>query len=333
VSTGRRVLAVLFIAVGLAPSGCANFIRESDAVVPDVVPGTERASIDELRVEGAIATGRLRFTCQKQLFAVTNTYETPYVGSNELYEVPVGLIAFAPALLWYVVVEIGSLSGADWSGASAPLHWASAGLNPFLPVENGMFEERYAIRRKPGSQRPQEGSVPEPYDAVVPPKSPIGVAFEGGSSVDVELRDEVGVTINLLEVARVIPGPDAQRIDLDVRLEWNPSAPPVQKSVPVYIDRTLSESLWALREASRTAIETTSLAERRAALAIFAEAGFSREAAMLRDTLPSLGSTLLAPEPAASTRATPKSNASGEVSEDSEDSEDSEEASEKAPNR
>lgn len=278
------VLVLPLLAATLNP-GCANFIREADAVIPDVVPGTARAGLDDSRVEGATVRGRIRFTCQKQLFSVINIIETPYSAGAELYEVPVGLVAFVPAFLWWGVVQLATLGGAEGSGSVGPLHWAAAGLNPFLNVENGMFSERYRVRKKPGSQRPEEGSVPEPYDAVVPPLSPILAAFEGGEPVPVPQPDEIGFTINLVEIAYAMPRADAQRIDLTAKLVWNPEAPPVERTIPVYIDADLSRRLWELRDESQVIAKVDDPLLRQAALRSIAEAGFSKEAAMLRDRL------------------------------------------------
>ncbi|HLU48286.1 MAG TPA: hypothetical protein VK116_09385 [Planctomycetota bacterium] len=281
-------VSLLVVALALLASsstGCANFIREADAVVPDVVPNTGRAGLDDSRVEGATVRGRIRFTCQKQLFSVINIIETPYSAAAELYEVPVGLVAFVPAFLWWGAVQIATLGGAEGSGSVGPLHWATAGLNPFLNVENGMFKERYRVRRKPGSQREQEGSVPEPYDAVVPPQSPIIAAFEGGAPVEVPIPDEVGFTLNLIEIAHAMPHANAQRIDLTARLVWNPEAPPVERTIPIYIDTDLSSRLWDLRDESHALRTVEDPVLRAAALRSIAAAGFSKEAAMLRDRL------------------------------------------------
>jgi hypothetical protein len=284
----KALASIAGAALFLAASGCANFIREADAVVPDAVPGTAKAGLDDLRFERGLVLAKIRFTCQKRLYTVTNIYETPYEASAELYEVPVGLVTIVPSFLWYGVSQLVTLGSVNHSTAVAPIHWSAAGLNPFLNVENGMFVERYRIRRKPGSQRPQEGSHPEPYDAVIAPKSPVKATFEGGGTVEIPIPDEVGITLNLIEAARAIPGPKAQRLDLVLTLQWNMEAPPVEKSVPVYLDADLAAQLDALRETSRMLFTATSAAEREKALEQVARAGFSREAAMLRDRLPPL---------------------------------------------
>ena len=97
-----------FAAIGLLLllGSCANFIRESDAVVLDAVPGTIEVGLDQTpRIDGAIVSGKVRFLCQKRLYTVTNVYETAYGVEHELYEVPIGLVLFIPSAIFYGVSE------------------------------------------------------------------------------------------------------------------------------------------------------------------------------------------------------------------------------------
>ena len=279
----RILLAVACLALAIS-AGCANHIRYADAVIWDRVPKTDRVSLDDQRVTGAIVTAKVRFLCQKQQYSITNELYTPYHPEAELYEVPVGLVTSPFTLVWWVVSKVVSLGAAETKGAKGPLDWSMAGLNPLLNVENGMFRERYEVREKKGSRREQEGSKPEPYDAVVPPMDgKVDARFEGGSTVTVRVGEEVLLTINLIEVAQVMPGPDAQKIEIKVKLQWNPQAEPVVKTVNVFIDKALAGQLFGLKATSRTLMTTTSPTEFSAALDAVVKAGFSQEAAITKD--------------------------------------------------
>jgi len=275
------MLAVLVLLLGV---GCANHIRYADAVIWDRVPDTDRVSLDEKRIENGLIQAKVRFVCQKRQYSIINELLTPYEASAELYEVPVGLVTFPFTLLWYGVCELISLASAPIEAAAGPLHWSAAGFNPLLNVENGMFAERYSVVEKPGSRRPQEGSSPEPYDAVLPPDGGIIKAgFSGGGVVDVTVGDEVLLTVNLLELARVMPVEDAQKIEIQVFLRWNPEAEPILKTVEVFIDQPLATKLYALRQWSGTLMSTTYIADFDEAFEVVSKAGFSREAAMIKD--------------------------------------------------
>ncbi|MFO0980830.1 MAG: hypothetical protein U1E76_03610 [Planctomycetota bacterium] len=287
----KRLVPLCVVALWLP--ACANFIKEADAVVLDVVEGTDKISLEEERVEGAVAKMRVQFLCKKQLFAITNIYETPYQPAAELYEVPVGLITLIPSLIWYGGAELLSAGAAPDDTAAGPLYWSAAGLNPFLNVENGMFKERYIIRLKPGSKRPQEGARPEPFDASVEPdEGLLTVTWIGGQPITVKVPQEVLMTLNLVDVARVMPAKDAQRLDITLKFRWDAPRdahveppPPMQKTVSLYIDAPLAERLYQIRDASRALVESTTQAQRDEAFRTISQAGFSKEAAMLRDRL------------------------------------------------
>lgn len=279
----RRIQAAV-VAVCVLTSGCANHIRYADAVIWDRMPDTDRVSLDDQRVEGAVVRSKVRFTCQKQQYAVTNDYYTPYVGKAEWHEVPVGLVALVPSLAWWLVSEIVSLGSAPRDSAAGPLDWSLAGFNPFLNVENGMFRERYEIGEKEGSRRPQSASQPEPYDAVVPPAGgKVKAGFQGGPAVEVDVGKEVLLTLNLVEIAQVMPRPDSQKIIVEMPLKWSPQVDPVIKKVNVFIDRKLAARLYAVKAASKTLMSTQDRMEFDRALAQVRQAGFSREAAMIED--------------------------------------------------
>ena len=280
----RKMVLVAAALVLALSAGCANHIRHADAVIWDRVPETDRVSLDDQKVKGAMVTAKVRFLCQKQQYSITNDIHTPYVAKAELYEVPVGLVAIVPSFAWWIVSKVATLGAAERKGAAAPLDWSAAGLNPLLNVENGMFKERYEVREKKGSRREQEGSKPEPYDAVVPPmEGKVEARFEGGEKVTVRVGEEVLLTINLVEVAQVMPSADAQKIEIEVKLQWNPQAEPVVKTVNVFIDNALAARLFALKDASRTLMATTDLAVFNTALDAVVKAGFSQEAAIIKD--------------------------------------------------
>jgi hypothetical protein len=264
--------------------GCANHIRFADAVIWDRVPGTDRVSLDDQQIEGATVKAKVRFVCQRRQYAITNEYYTPYDVEHEIYEMPVGLVTLPFSFLWWIVGELMSLGSAPGESLAGPIHWSAAGLNPILNVEGGMFFERYSIREKQGSRRPQQGSTSEPYDAVLPPMNgTVEVKFEDGGTLTLPVGDEVLLIINLIEVARVMPAPDAQKILIDVALHWNPEAEPAVKTVSVFIDKDLASSLYELRDASHTLMTSDDPKAFNEALAEVEKAGFSREAAMIRD--------------------------------------------------
>ncbi|MFH1999311.1 MAG: hypothetical protein ABIK28_06500 [Planctomycetota bacterium] len=275
------MLAVLVLLLGM---GCANHIRYADAVIWDRVPDTDRVSLDEQRIENGLIQAKVRFVCQKRQYSIINELLTPYDPGAELYEVPVGLVTFPFTLLWYGICEAISLASAPVESAAGPFHWSVSGLNPFLNVENGMFVERYSVVEKEGSRRPQEGSSPEPYDAVLPPDGGmIKARFDGGGMVDILVGDEVLLTVNLVELARVMPAEDTQKIEIQVRLRWNPETEPVLKTVTVFIDQPLASKLFALKQWSHILMTTDYIEEFDRAIDVVNKSGFSREAAMIRD--------------------------------------------------
>lgn len=280
-------LIVCVIVLAFA-SGCANHIKQANTVIWDRVPSSERVSLDDQRIEGAIVKAKVRFICQKRQFAVTNDYVTPYVVACELYEVPVGVPGTVVGFVWYLLSELVTGFAVDDDVSTGLLDWGAAGLNPFLNVENGMWAafagERYEIREKRGSRRPQEGSTPEPYDAVLPPDGgKVMVNFAGGEPVEAIVGEEVLLMVNLIEIARVMPRPDSQKIVIKLGLRWNPKLDPVEKTVTVFIDKPLAEKLHALSGASNTLMATTDPEAFRQALKAVEDAGFTREAAMVRD--------------------------------------------------
>jgi len=269
-------------------TGCANNIKDADAVIWDRVEGTDKVSLDEERVDGAVARAKVRFICQKRQFAVTNDYVTPYVGAYEVYEVPIGIPGTVVGIVWYVVSELATLGAIDNGASTSALNWGVAGLNPFLNCENGMFAwfvgERYEIREKKGSRRPQEGSSPEPYDAMVPPDGgKVKAWFDGGDPVDITVGEDVLLTLNLVELAQAMPNTDSQKIMIEVALKWSMERPAVPKTVAIFIDKPLADKLYALKGASKTLMTTTDPAAFKAALKEVEDAGFTREAAMIRD--------------------------------------------------
>ena len=267
----KYIIIIFFIIVCV----CNNHIKYSDNVIWDRVIGSEKVSLDEKKIDQGTLEFKIRFVCLKRQYTVTNDYLTPYRGSDELYEVPVGLISFPFSLLWF---------GVTLGGDSAPLDWSAAGFNPLLNVENGMFAERYVIHEKENSRRPQEGSSPEPYDSILAPYGGIVKAqFDGGESMPISVGKELALVINLVELAQVIPTPDSQKIILEMDLLWTPKAPPIKKKIEVFINKELSSKLYELKEASETLLITDDYSVFLKALTEVENAGFSKEAAMIKD--------------------------------------------------
>ena len=283
-------LTVCVISLVVAP-GCSNWIKQANTVILDRVPNTERVSLEHEQILGAELRARVLFKCSMRQFAVTNDYITPYRASFEFYEVPVGLVTFPFTFLWYVTTKLVSLGAAESSGSVGPLNWSVAGFNPLLPVENGMFSERYVIREKTGSRRPQEGSSEQPYSAHVEPMAGrLRAKFDGGSWIELEVGKEDLLKINLIELVHAMPGPESQKIILELKIQWNRERDPVTKTVTVFVDKPLASKLYGLRDASKTLMTTSDAKAFAAALKAVEDAGFSREAAMVRDRRqPALG--------------------------------------------
>ena len=93
-----HLLAMLSCVVVLF--GCANHIKYVDAVIWDSVPGTDRVSLDDQRIEGGLVQAKIRFVCQKRQYLITNEYYTAYRGSDEWHEVPVGLVTLPFSAAW-----------------------------------------------------------------------------------------------------------------------------------------------------------------------------------------------------------------------------------------
>lgn len=289
----RDVLAgVTSLAVVLSLQGCANVIRTSDDVIWDRVEGTEELKIEERRFVGAVAEAKLRFVCQRRQFAVTNVYETPYGPWNELYEVPVGLVAIVPSFVWYLGSSLLTLGAVNPEIARGPIYWSASGLNPAMNVENGMWSflggDVYRIREKGGSRRPQEGSKPEPYDATVSLVGGVArVRFQRpdnrrGSRRTVHTGEEILIEINLLEAAPAIQSPDADRVEVTAKVKWSPEAKPLEKSFTILIPSDLARKLYDVREQSRLLQEGNAQKSAAAYEALLA-AGFEREARLLSD--------------------------------------------------
>ena len=98
-----------------------------------------------------------------------------------------------------------------------------------------------------------------------------------------QVGDEVLLTVNLIEVARVMPTPDSQKLLIMVSLSWNPDTEPVLKEVAVFLDKPLAERLYALKNTSHTLMTTQDPTLFENALEKVEKAGFSREAAMIKD--------------------------------------------------
>lgn len=283
----RLLLPAVVVVVALLSVGCANFIRQESDVIWDRIEGTEALKLEALRVDGARVQANLRYTCERRQFAVTNVYETSWSGLAELYEVPVGLVAVLPAFVWYLGSELVTLGAVDSKHSAKPLNWSVAGLNPFLPVEGGMFVERYRIREKAGSRRPQEGSKAEPYDAAVSiDRGRAEVRFvrasgQAGRWVQLDVGEELLIELNLLEAAWAIPAPDAARVELRGTIRPSRDLKPTRKSVQVVIDPALAAQLYKVRELIRDWRKSGSRARRAELLERVAVMGFAREAAEL----------------------------------------------------
>ena len=294
----RSTLAVFiaFLTIALS-TGCANFIREEPAVIWDTVPETEQLRVDDLDIEGATAQVKLRYTSLRQMYSIVNIRETPYSASNELYEVPVGLVTIPFTFTWYVVTELLTLGSADATGSVGPLNWSAAGLNPFLPVEGGMFTRIERVREKKKARTAQDDSAREPYEALVSvDDGEVELRFiepsgDTGEWITQVVGEELVLDVDLLQASVGMPSPTAQRVELMATVQPDTKKDAFEKSVTFDIPGSLARRLYeardwiekALRQEDRNEEEAESVEnERRAAIEKLEEMGFEREAAKLR---------------------------------------------------
>lgn len=246
-------LLICFLAATLFFGGCANKIRESDAVIWDRIEGTENLQVEQFDLRGGTAHLNLKYTCERKQFAVTNVYETKWRGVDELYEVPVGIITIVPSFLWFVGSNVVTLGAIEPATARAPVYWSFAGLNPCLPVENGMFTERYSIREKGGSRREQDNSKAEPYEASVGAyRGRVKVRFEDpsgerGDWVDLDVGEELLVKVNLVEASPAIPNSEADRVEMRVKVRPSSEMSVDEKDVEFFIDMETARKLFEAR--------------------------------------------------------------------------------------
>ncbi|MFH0946596.1 MAG: hypothetical protein V2A76_15490 [Planctomycetota bacterium] len=271
--------------------GCANLIREEQAVIWDRVEGTQAVQLDDLDFDGALVSARLRYFCERQQSQVIQVHETPYSAQNELYEVPVGIPGTACGLVWYVLAEVVTLGAANDAVSTSILDWGAAGLNPFLPVENGMFSDSEIVRIKEGSRRPLKELGTEPYDAAVRvAEGTVRLRFAEpglapGQMIELLVRRDTRFELNLLEAAPAMPSAAAQKVLVDADVIWTTDAEPAPVHVEFFVEGDLSRRLFAAREHARRLVSTAPSEGRNAAAAALGELGFSREASMILDRL------------------------------------------------
>lgn len=271
--------------------GCANLIREEQAVIWDRVEGTQEVQLDDLNFDGALVSAKLRYFCERQQSQVIQVHETPYSAMDELYEVPIGIPGTVCGLVWYVLAEAVTLGAADDDVSTSILDWGAAGLNPFLPVENGMFSDSEIVRIKDGSRRPLKELGTEPYDAAVRvAEGTVRLRFAEpgmtpGQTIELPVRRDTRFELNLLAAAPALPSPTAQKVLVDAEVIWSTEADPAPVHLEFFIEDELSKRLFAAKEPARLLNSTAPGADRDAASAALGELGFSREAAMILDRL------------------------------------------------
>jgi hypothetical protein len=290
----RWLLLLIGLVLTVGSAGCANHIKDVSVVIWDVVDGTEKMRVDEMRVDGGTLEFKLRYTAEFKHFDVTQIYETTYRGVDELYEVPVGLVAIVPSMLWWGVSSVMGFTGEI---ARGPLDWSAAGLNPFMPVENGMFVERYSIREKSGSRRPKEGSESKPYDAVVGAHEGrawvrIGLDPRNRNWTPVNVGNELLLRVNLLEATEFL---SPETIDqpgfntLHLRVIVKPSSEGREREKELELDlqpalvRELIKARLVVAELRQTIGVQTPEAQSQQRLAVkrLEDMGFGREALRL----------------------------------------------------
>ena len=288
--TLQQALLVPLLSLPLA--GCANLIREEPAVIWDQVDGTASLRLDDLDYQGALVSARLRYFCERRQYDVVQLFETPYRASHELYEVPVGIPGTVLGLVWYILAEGVTLGAADDAVSTAVLDWGAAGLNPFLPVENGMFADYEIVRIKSGSRRPLTALGQEPYDAVVPVEGGrVKVRFaepqaKPGPEIEMPAMHDTRFELNLLAAAPAIPSPRAQKVLVEASVRWSPQAEPAEVGFEFFIEGELSARLHQARAHARQLLSSDPTADRQGAFEALGQLGFSREAAMLLDQQP-----------------------------------------------
>ncbi|MCC5876044.1 MAG: hypothetical protein JJU11_07475 [Candidatus Sumerlaeia bacterium] len=287
----RLLFPGLVLLAGFFLAGCANRIDTVRTVIQAPDPDTEMLRVDDSNVDGATLRVRLRYTSELRDYDVTQIYETPWRAKDELYEVPVGLVTIVPSFLWW---GISTVVGFDPSISRGPLNWSAAGLNPFYPVKNGMFAERYRIREQPGSRRLQRQSRGMPYDAVVAAEDGRAYVRFGnartGTWKQINVGEELQMRINMLEAVEhltpaVIRSGTADEFWIQVAVRPGRDWDVLRKELDVRLYKADVEQLTAARPHVMALLAAhgnpDATAERDAALTALEEMGFGREATQL----------------------------------------------------
>lgn len=287
----HHVIAMMVVLAGVFLSGCANRIDTVRAVIQAPDPDTELLRVGDSIVDGGTLRVRLRYTSELRQYDVTQIYETPWRPVDELYEVPVGLVTIVPSFLWW---GVSTVLGFDPSISRGPLNWSAAGLNPFYPVKNGMFAERYRIREQPGSRRLQRQSPSMPYDAVVAAEEGRAYVRFGnartGTWKQVNVGEELQMRINMLEALEhltpaVVRSGTADEFWIQVAVRPGRDWDVLRKELEVRLYKVDVDKLVEARPHVLALLEARgnpdATAERDAALASLEELGFGREATQL----------------------------------------------------
>lgn len=260
--------------------GCANFIKDTSTTIWDVVPDSDDLKVEDSRLAGATLDARVQFVCQRRQYNATQVQETPYRILHEFYEVPVGAVALVPGFLFFVVVEVGTLTAAEGSFSQGPLDWSAAGLNPFLPVERGMFADRVRVREE--RKAALRDTAPQPYAAPVGSAdgtAEVRLSVPGGSSGDwtrVTVGRELQMSVNLLEAASGMPGPAATRVEVRLPVDWQQDGDTRTHAFTAFIPKELATRLFDARQ-SVEEIRRGSAADREEAADRLRQMGFGAE--------------------------------------------------------
>jgi hypothetical protein len=248
----RHVIALCLCAAALTMGGCANFIKDTSTTMWDVVPGTDDLKVEDSRLAGATLDARVQFVCQRQQYNATQVQETPYRILHELYEVPVGAVALVPGVIFFVATEVVTLTAAEGSFSRGPLDWAAAGLNPFLPVERGMFADRVRVREE--RKAALRDTPPQPYAAPVASAdatAEVRLSVPGGpvgNWTRVGVGRELLVSVNLLEAAAGMPGPAATRVEVRMPVDWQGNGSTRTHAFTAFIPKELATRLFDARQ-------------------------------------------------------------------------------------
>lgn len=234
--------STLFLTLtGIALTGCANQMRleETDLEVP-----RRELMKQSFSVDGAgelIESPQLHLTFStvavynsKIEFVTVRTEEfTPYSGWREFYEVPVGLVTAAPAIV-FKLLDFLTLDFIPNDKSNGFASWSFASLNPFI---NAQSKERSTTLVTEDITGETEATVET--QRVPLTNLPVHVRVNGTPAEELKTDDEARLSFHLLDI---LPG----RIETPPRkliVTGPPGSAAAEMREEIFIDRELAQNL------------------------------------------------------------------------------------------